>query len=464
MISLQKECEIKKFARGECKKNMAEEKKNMRVTAILGAGVNLEYFDRSEKTPTTANITKAVVNTSEYIYHDGSKGKIPELIKNVYLHLCATNPSGALNPDKSYGEVHFEKIFHILEMLYSYDKIWTKGYNNSSVPLFAHFATPNFAYNPNQIRASLDWMVVLIMDFVEHYNEYFAKHKETECKWYFDFWNKAPFKWDAVNFNYDTTIEDSLPSFEDGYEGIENYPDFQRFNPNKLLRSEGHTVNHIHGCILYGHHRLKIEEENKHYIYNYDSHDWYKWRNYALSKQVWLGTGTDVPNAQNGDSIYPSPIITGLNKADKILLLPFSIYRYNLSQKLFQNNAIIIAGYSFGDYYVNYELERMRLYHGDKLRVVLIDFWSMSDYKDVPIPDMIKAYIEFNEQDGISVHKAHFISKVMQSSHLDYYKDHFNTLTHDNYLISENNQLMLFVGGWKNALKYQDEIYKFLQS
>ena len=438
--------------------------KNKRVTAILGAGINLDYFDWSDKTPTTANITKAVVNATEYTYPDGSKGSIPSLIKDVYLHLCKTNTAGALNPDESYGEMHFEKIFHVLEMLDSYDKIWTRGYKNSSIPIFAHFAAPNFAYDPSQIRDSLNKMIVLIMDIVNHYNEYYEKHKKGECRWYFDFWNKAPFKWDVVNFNYDTTIENSLSSYEDGYEEIEHYSDFQRFNPNKLLRSDCNTINHIHGCILYGYHRIKLEEENNHYVFNYDSHDWYKWRNYELSRQSWLGTGTDIPNAQNGDSIYPSPIITGLNKTDKILLLPFSIYRYNFSQKLFQNNAIIIAGYSFGDFYINYELERMRLYHGDKFRVVLIDFWSMHNYKDVPVSDMIKAYLEFNEPESISNQKAHFISKVIKSGQLDYHKDHFNQLSYDNYYISDNKQLMLFVGGWKKALQHRTKIYDFLNS
>ena len=440
-------------------------KKQKRVTAILGAGINLEYFGWSDKTPTTANITQAVVNTSKYIYPDGSMGTIPGLIKDVYLHLCATNPAGALDPNESYGEMHFEKIFHILEELDSYDKLWTRKAKDSTlIPTFAYFANPAFGYNPADIRDSLFKTVTLIMDFVNYYNEYFRLHKEDTCKWYTDFWRDAKYKWDIFNFNYDTTIENSLKQYEDGFEDVKNHPNLHNFNPNKLLQSTNNTINHIHGCILYGYGDFSAEEENKENIYKYDFHDWCKWATYALNQKHWIGRSASSAVTQSGDSIFPSPIITGLNKADKLLILPFSTYRLNMSQRLAQSSSLLIAGYSFGDYYVNYELERMRLYHGDKLRVVLIDYWSMKNYKNMPVADMIKAYIEFNEPDSISVHKAHFLSKVMQSGTLDYRRDHFNTLTYNNYLISENKQLMLFVGGWKNALKHQDEIYEFLQS
>ena len=56
---------------------------NMRVTAILGAGVNLEYFDWSDKTPSTANITKCIVSTKYFKHSDGSQSPIPSLIHKI---------------------------------------------------------------------------------------------------------------------------------------------------------------------------------------------------------------------------------------------------------------------------------------------------------------------------------------------------------------------------------------------
>ena len=86
---------------------------DMRVTAVLGAGVNLEFFAWSDKTPTTANITKSIVNAKYFKHVDGSQSKIPVLINKVYKRLCKKYSLGALNPkdEKSYGIIHFEKIF-----------------------------------------------------------------------------------------------------------------------------------------------------------------------------------------------------------------------------------------------------------------------------------------------------------------------------------------------------------------
>lgn len=303
------------------------------------------------------------------------------------------------------------------------------------------------------------------MEFINHYDEYFAQHKHDICKWYFDFWSNTTFKWDVFTLNYDTTIENSLDEYEDGFEDIEKYPDFQRFNPLKLLASHNHTINHLHGCTLYEHSRMFIEDTNKQQVFYYDSYDWYKWKNFSKSLNVWLGMSTSTPNAQNGDTIFPSPIITGLNKTDKILPLPFSTYRYNLTDKLIKNNALIIAGYSFGDYYVNNELERMRLYHGDGLRVVVVDCWSKGDYDYDNERDAIKARLEHFDDYELPHEFITFLCKVMRVGFLDYHRDGFNKLTYDNYYVSPNKQLMLFVGGWKKAISnYADKIYEFLES
>lgn len=441
---------------------------DMRVTAVLGAGVNLEFFAWSDKTPTTANITKSIVNAKYFKHVDGSQSKIPALINKVYKRLCKKYSLGALNPkdEKSYGIIHFEKIFHALEELDSFDKIWNrKSKDPSYTPLFAYFASPACKYNPDEIHLSLFWVVSMIMDFVNHYNEYFITHKwEDTCKWYTEFWRDAKFKWDIFNFNYDTTIENCIDDYTDGFADIENHNSLQCFDPNLLMQSSTNTVNHIHGCILYGYGDLSIDEENQYYVFKYGFHDWYKWKTYDLNIKHWMGRGTSSDVSQSGDTLFPSPIITGLNKTDKLVNLPFATYHFNLSQRLFQSHSLLIAGYSFGDYYVNYELERMRLYHGEKLRVVLIDYWSLQNYQDMPEEYIIHAYLEYSEPDSISHQKAHFISKVMHSGHLDYYKDGFCKLTYDNYMISNNKQLMLFVGGWKKALQHRDEIYKFLYS
>ena len=436
-------------------------KRQKRVTAILGAGVNLSFFDWCDNTPSTANITKRLVTTPEIVYYDGSKGSISPLIRQVYERLCADYPQGALDPnaEASYGIIHFERIFHVLEMLESYSYVWIYKYRDfTKVPLFAYFTNPNFAYTPEELHRALNQMTYIIMDIVNHYDEYYLTEKDNTCAWYKEFWQAAPFKWDVFNFNYDTTIENSI-TVEDGFEDVVNYKPLQKFNPTKLLQSTENTINHIHGCLLYSYSNMKLEDENKE-LYLRNSHDWYKWPTFRESMGHFVGHGMSPVTAQNGDSIYHSPIITGLNKTDKLTIQPFATYRYHLSHKISQNNALIIAGFSFGDYYVNLELEQLRLLHGNKLRVVLIDYWNTDSHSD----DKIFGMYTFLQKLPYKNHELYmFLCKVMNISTINEHQ-YSRLISHDKPFISENKQLMLFVGGMEHALRYKDEIYAFLNS
>lgn len=443
---------------------MCFKSKNKRVTAILGAGVNLAFFDWNDTTPSTTNITKHLVTTPEVVYYDGSKGKISPLIRRVYEHLCAIHPTTPLDPNDtaSYGIMHFERIFHIIEMLDAYTHVWNYKYIDiTQVPLFAYFTSPNFKYSADEPHEALSQMTYLIMDFVNRYNEFYQTNKETSCKWYKDFWTGAKFKWDIFNFNYDTTIEHSI-NCEDGYEEVPNYAPLQKFSPQKLLLSTNNTINHVHGCLLYSYSNMKLPDENKEqYLRN--SHDWYKWPSFRESMGLFVGHGMSPIIAPNGDAIFNSPIITGLNKTEKLVIQPFATYRYNLSQKILKNSSIIIAGYSFGDYYVNLELEHIRLYHGNKLRVVLIDKWSIGSFADIEEEKhMIRDFIE-SKHNSINNEMALFICRVMQISRFDNY-EYFRRLRCNSPFISDNGQLMLFIGGIKQALLYKDDIYAFLKS
>jgi len=440
---------------------MCISKRQKRVTAILGAGVNLSFFDWCDNTPSTANITKRLVTTPEIVYYDGSKGAISPLIRRVYEKLCADNPQGALDPnaEASYGIVHFERIFHVLEMLESYSHVWVYKYCDfTKVPLFAYFTSPNFTYTSEELYRALSQVVYIIMDFVNHYDVFYLAEKDNTCAWYKEFWQVAPFKWDIFNFNYDTTIEHSI-SCEDGFEDVPNYAPLKKFTPQNLLQSTNNTINHIHGCILYSYSNLKLQDENKEQ-YERNSHDWYKWPTFQESMGHFVGHGMSPMIAQNGDSIYHSPIITGLNKTDKLTIQPFATYRYHLSHKISQNSSLIIAGYSFGDYYVNLELEHLKLLHGDKLRVVVIDYWNTDKYSQNKIVGMCI----FLRKLPFENHELYmFLCKVMHISTIDEYS-YSKIISQDKPFVSENKQLMLFTGGMKLALHYKDEIYRFLQS
>lgn len=436
---------------------MCSKSKNMRVSAIIGAGVNLAF--QLPSSPSTANITKAVVNASYSVLKFPDLGKEQStLVQDIYNTICQRYTSGPLDPNMSHGTVHFEVIYDALEELYSFDKYWRVNRYRSprEVPPFAYLTHCDIKYKSQHISQVLRQYIEIIMGIVNEYDCEYDKNKDTAERWYKDFWSSVPFKWDVFTFNYDTTIEKSLPSYEDGFEPIKGYP-FKQMNPLRLLNSADHTINHLHGCILYGENNQSADDRNKSNIYDYSSKDWYCWPDYQTHRSY-----MSDPHNQAGDTIFRSPIITGLHKTDKIVNMPFDIYRYNLNRELIANNAILIAGYSFGDLYVNYEIERMRLYHGENLRVVLIDYWG--DLSKITHKNEVLTLCSYIANLPYKNHDLfEFLCKVMEIGEIDchVFSKKWKFCQPN---ISDNGRLMLFIGGIKNAFQFRNEIYQFLQS
>ena len=366
-----------------------------RVTAIVGAGAVLDICPKDKNFPSTTNITKIVIESYKDILLFDSKNptetkKIEsKLVQNIYKHLCRyyfLTPIEYFSPD-SYLQFHFELIFHVMECLHTYDKVWNfddtmydgigkyEYFRKDLFSYFAHFIKPNFDYNQQELEACMRIYIQRIMDIVNIYNNDFKKHiRRKAYRWYKNFWKKANFCWDIFNFNYDTTIENSLTQYNDGYVSVAKDVPFKKIDILHLLKNEKglSTINHIHGSILFGSANLTSEQSSKYLRGLYSFEDWFKYDSYDQVPKSYQSDNV----AQNGQSYKPFPIITGLDKVEKISAKPFSIYRLNLEKQIATNNSLLIVGYSFGDLYVNSILERMRLLHGDRQRVVIVDYWG----------------------------------------------------------------------------------------
>ena len=447
---------------------MAEEEKHienrtLRVTALLGAGVNMG-LDLSFK-PSTYYLTERLVNAQYPIFDINThRDKNSDLVQYVYTTICQNYSEGKLNPADSYDKVHFEIIFHVLENLYSYCYFLEHQGNgkhlpNDYVPPFAYITHINKAYSSSEINQVMKLFISNLMEMIYAYDEEYKNNKNGGVnKQYNDFWTAADYKWDVFNLNYDTTIENSLRSYDDGSAIIDAKYAFKKFVPEQLYTTLDNTVNHLHGCITYGIERMSLDEYNHNYVYFYDSDDYYRWNDFGSAFKLWKSYSRNNLIAQNHEVIFPSPIITGLNKTDKITTLPFNMYKQHFSQKLILNNALLIAGYSFGDLYLNKEIERMRLYHGDNWRVVLIDKWDLSPYARLSKRDKVENYIWDQK---INQDLVQLVCKVAREGQID---ANIFTYNHNGYLVSKNKQLMLFVDGINAALQHSNDIYAFLQS
>lgn len=443
-----------------------------RITVLLGAGVPLSLKSKDGFVPSTKNITKEVLDNSYSVYdlktRNSSDGT---LIKEIYKRSCIEYHPDALDPsdEQSPAKVHFEILFYVLEMLHTFDRSWQKA----TVPKYTNWIAPflksRFVYNTDEFFPASRHLLDTIIKCVRKYDDVFPS---SENDWYRHFWLKNRKKWDLFNLNYDTTLEQTLGDYEDGYEDIIDQEGFQRFNIRRLLKNKSRlsTINHMHGCLLYGNDRYK---DINHDAYDYEHQDMYKWSDVDTAYDRWSGSSSSSGTAQDGSVIVQGPIITGLAKTDKVTCLPYDGYRNNFFKCIKQNRGLLVAGYSFSDPYINKMFYRMFQAHGNKTRVVLADFWNLARYykdneADMGEPELtdadlspriIEHYFELgNGNDEMLM----FIKRV---SHHDVdVWHHFNQLSLSGPMVSDNGCLMLFVGGFKDAIEnHGDDILRFLK-
>lgn len=445
-----------------------------RITVLLGAGAPLSLKTQEGFFPSTKNITNEVLKEPYEFFDFKTRKKVKgSLIKEIYNRSCKEyHPALDPNDSNSAAKVHFEIIFYILEMLETYERSWQKGTDSQYVNKFAPFVLlNNFRFDKNEFFSASRHLIDTIIKCVRKYDDEFSSE---ENDWYRDFWRKNKKRWDLFNLNYDTTIEQSIGAYEDGYEDIIDQDGFQRFNIKKLLKNKKRlsTINHMHGCLLYGGSRYK---DINHDVHDYDHQDMYKWPDVETAYKKWYGSSSSSGTAQDGSMIVQGPIITGLAKTDKVTCLPYDGYRNNFFNCVVQNRGLLVAGYSFCDLYINQMFYRMCQAHGDKTRVVLIDYWDIKGFytnneadedsghvlKDEDLrPRYFERYFSFeygNEE------MLRFIQRVTRCNS-DVWK-HFDRLSLTEPMVSKNGRLMLFIGGFKYAIEnHGDDIIRFLRS
>lgn len=445
---------------------------NARTTVLLGAGAALELAPDDADWATTENITRAIIDELPTGYDACTQKRHNiTLLKDIYEHICQAYSPKTLDPDAkgSAAKVHFEILFHILEMLSTYSRSWSPSTHQSHKAPFAPFIQPAFEFNRDDLFLASRHLLLKIYDMEYSYDSNFSEIKND---WYRDFWSSRRDSWDVFNLNYDTTIEQSLKEYEDGYEFLPDEDSFMRFNAKKLLCNSGNlsTVNHIHGCISFGPDRYK---DINHDVYEYESHDMYKWPTVEAAHSCWIGRSGSNEETQTGQTIIQGPIITGLSKTDKTTCLPYDIYRQNLYNAIQRNRSMLIAGYSFGDKYINHIFYRMSQMHGDNKRIVLIDYWNIGGYIRELNDD------EDSEYDVNNIHprifESFFYGENANGEQLMFIKriahhdwdiwEHFDHLSLTEPMVSDNGQLMLLIGGMRYSLEhYRAAVHSFLQS
>lgn len=427
---------------------------NQRVTMIMGAGAVLDMnFPGHIVTPTTKKITEEVLKPYRDIFNDSREITVVKDIYNVLINKFPVDHNIRCEDDLK-SNVNFEILFHVIEQLLSYERVWSGNNKNPyKYPYFAPFTKQNFEFDRNDLSAVRSEFILRVMRVVNYYNEYFRKDKNKgKENWYRDFF-ESDFKWDVFNFNYDTTVEQSLGEFEDGFEQITGRADAV-FRPKKLMENKDKlsTINHIHGCINY-----YYKDHTNDDIFETDIHDLYKYPSFDEVEKRMIGRGQSNPVSQNNEEYIAGPIITGLRKTEKLICMPYDFYHGNLHKAIVSSNSMVIVGYSFGDLYVNNLIKRMHAIWRGKERIVLIDKWCCEhmEYRtglEKYLHTLPGGELEFIELMSGCTDDGELSEFLLASSH------------HAPMYYSKNKSLMLVVCGMKKASIMRSEIYEFLRS
>ena len=425
---------------------------NPRVTMIMGAGAVLDMnFPTGVIRPSTWNITQEVIKPYDDLINEGNRITVVEEIYNRLMEVFPVNSyiwwENDLRPN-----IHFEILFHVMEQLMAYEGVWKGANKNPDIfPHFAPFTSQNFDFHSDELRQVMWKFIMRIMDVVNAYNEYFRNDNGAE-DWFRDFF-KSDFKWDVFNFNYDTTVEQSLGDYEDGFEDCADRP-YAIFRPQKLMENARQlsTVNHVHGCINYFY-KDNLNDD----MFETNIHDLYLFPYYEEVRNRMIGRGQSNPSAQNNEQYYAGPIITGLRKTDKLNCLPYDFYHGNLYNAVMRSNAMVIVGYSFGDLYVNNLINRMHAIWKGKERIVLIDKWDGS--KIMGSKRQLEQYMQ-----TLSRGEIEFLEIISNRTDIgDMTSDFIDPDVHKPKY-AKNGNLLLVTSGMKIASGIRDEIYEFLKS
>lgn len=426
-----------------------------RITFIVGAGAPLDLkLPNTIVWPSTHNITQEVIKPYANYFDPSNPITI---VQQIYDILINKFPAGNQNPwaDAPKGpNINFEQLFHVLEMLDSYSPAWRGDCKAPHLyPVFAPFTQPSCSLSVEPIHGIMKEFIIRIMDIVNAYNEYVLSGSQ-ENQWYRDFYFNFRENTDFYIFNYDTTIEDIIQEYEDGFEPDGIQTDFLQFNPKRLLSHDkpSSTINHLHGCINYYPESYKNRSED---IYTFLSHDLYKYPSYKEVRNMMIGRVSGDPSSQSGETYHAAPIITGLRKTDKLNSIPFDFYHGNMYKSIINNNAMVIIGYSFGDLYCNQLIERLHFLHKGNRRIVLIDFW------DIP-----KEHQSLHGGHFISHNLGHFLCRAMEVQDFDsaIAELYANKDKNTGALYSKNGCLMVLPQGLKEASKAYSDILHFINS
>lgn len=420
------------------------------VTIIVGAGAVLD-FEHKGIVPLVKTITEEVLKIPVQMVDGGKRFLIKELYKHIYDCLKQVG-----NPETRkfiYPQINFEGLLHVLEMCLTYSHCWHDEFLQwPSFPLFGSLIAPNNILNSIdsiEYGRAAYLLEKRVIEIVEQYDSAFKERNSSE-DWYRFFWRSIR-KGNIFTLNYDTTIEDSIVDYEDGFEKKDGEDEYCRFSAKKYSENPNGkiTIAHLHGSILFS--------EPRTFPFEYSIRDLVKNKDYETACKNRM-VAQSTPCTQAKEEYVQPYIISGSRKTEKMIYAPYNVYLSDLTKKVLENKRLIIIGYSFGDFYLNEILSLGMAAHGNDFKVVIIDKFPLG------IDDYSSFLQHLHNSCNYGAFK--FISRLVKDRlYIEIGQKEFPLIVKDcdAPVFSGNENLMMCIGGFKDAvMNHREKIMEFL--
>lgn len=329
-----------------------------RLAVLVGAGASLEVG-----IPSTGDLLMVAVDALRNVALSDASVDVPIAITTSLMERC----------EEYFGKsFNFEQLMHVLEAIEALQYGLRATHPATSLPVEAMLTgVPH-----PKVEAALDSQFSFsaprdLVRALHHRISETSKAAPKHQNWsdYANFWKFAISQFDACigTLNYDSVVDQALdlgPQFQ----GFAPIPDENVWRLDERLLRACPRLMHLHGSIHLGCREYGTDANR--FCYEDHWHDWY-WHPTAESAARALNPG--VSARQAGFRGYPmGPLITGYDKAEKLLMDPFGAYLRTFADCLRDTSRLLVVGYGFGDQHINALLQRMGKYHGEALRVAVI--------------------------------------------------------------------------------------------
>lgn len=185
-----------------------------------------------------------------------------------------------------------------------------------------------------------------------------------------------------VTTNYDDTVEQFM-GFGPREQGFSRMEDGRAF----YFDSYGSvpTLMHLHGSICFAYSNAGGHGCDS--IHNQQFEDLSCYENPEAAFECTVSHS--VGSSQSGRNTVIGPMITGMQKTDKIIAEPYMSYYRHFQNSLVEVPRVLIIGYGFGDSHINSVLSRIKAFHGDDRRIAVVDYWNKNNW--IPLDTSVPA-------------------------------------------------------------------------